>query len=45
VGVALYFGMWTGACLVRRLVHFRKNRRKGGVVLPSNLDDQGLVFS
>ncbi len=30
VGVGLYFGMWTGACLVRRLVHFRKGRRKGG---------------
>jgi patatin-like phospholipase len=30
VGVGLYFGMWTGACLVRRLVHFRKNRRKSG---------------
>ena len=30
VGMGLYFGMWTGACLVRRLVHFRKNRGAGG---------------
>jgi predicted acylesterase/phospholipase RssA len=30
VGVVLYCGMWTGACLVRRLVHFRKNRQAGG---------------
>lgn len=30
VGVGLYFGMWTGACLVKRLVHLRKNRRGSG---------------
>jgi hypothetical protein len=30
VGVGLYFGMWTGACLVRRLVHFRKGHVKNG---------------
>lgn len=27
VGVALYFSMWTGACLVRRIVHYKKARR------------------
>jgi len=29
MGIGLYFSMWTGACLVRRIVHFKK-RRGGG---------------
>ena len=27
MGLGLYFSMWTGACLVRRIVHFKKSRR------------------
>jgi predicted acylesterase/phospholipase RssA len=26
MGIGLYFSMWTGACLVRRIVHFKKRR-------------------
>jgi hypothetical protein len=26
MGVGLYFSMWTGACLVRRMVHYKKRR-------------------
>lgn len=28
MGIGLYFSMWTGACLVRRIVHFKKKRHR-----------------
>ncbi len=29
MGIGLYFGMWTGACLVRRFVHFHRGKQLG----------------
>jgi Patatin-like phospholipase len=30
MGVGLYFSMWTGACLARRIVHYKRRRGGGG---------------
>ncbi len=32
LGVGLYFSLWTGACLIRRIVHYKKKRGSNGPI-------------